>query len=105
MLAAQPLRHRGRNRSVQHYAVLKQEHGRIAEAAARQRYAEPLDARLIVRVPKPMLKDLTAARREAAVRQGRILTSQPALRPHGAAPAYRPRARRRPLYSMAPAPV
>lgn len=104
MLAVQPFRPRGLGRSVQHYAELKQEHGRVAEALARQRYAEPLDAKLIVRVPKPMLRELTAARRETAARQGRVLAAQPTVRPQGSAPAYRPR-RRRLLYALAPMPL
>lgn len=62
-------------RSVQHYAVLKQEHGRIAEAAARARTAKPLDNKLIVRVPKPVLRELTAARRAPTTLQ----TLQPAM--------------------------
>ena len=87
-------------RSVQHYAALKQQQARLADAAARARTAEPLDSKLIVRIPKPMLRDLTAARRELAARQGRRLAPSPVLRPRGAAPSYRPR-----HYVMAPAPM
>lgn len=118
-------------RSVQHYAVLKQQHGQIADAAARARTAKPLDSKLIIRVPKPVLRELTALRRppvtqqalKPAVPQPVIAVPQRApvlrleditapkpmmvvqpVRPAALPPAYWPSHRRRPMTS-APMPV
>lgn len=117
-------------RSVQHYAVLKQEHGRIADAAVRARSAKPLDSKLIVRVPKPVLRELTAARRVPTTLQTlQPRTPQPVIavpqrapvlrreetpapkpvmmqpvRPAALPPAYWPSHRRRPM-TNAPMPA
>ena len=64
-------------RSIQHYAALKQDHGRIAQAAARARTTQPLDTKLMVRVPKPVLRELTAVRRPLPLQQ----VMKPAPRP------------------------
>ena len=56
-------------RSIQHYATLKQDHGRIAQASARTRTAKPLDTKLMVRIPRPALRELTYARRATVLQQ------------------------------------
>lgn len=66
-------------RSVQHYAALKLAHGRVAEAAARTRTTKPLDNKLTVRVPKPVLRELTAVRRPLARQQALQPTPQPII--------------------------
>ncbi len=75
-----------------HYAVLKQEAAIVAERAVRERYAETPRLELAVQVPKPLLREATAARREVAAPQERpIITPSPAPRPPGALPSYRRR--------------
>lgn len=85
-----PLNRRA-DRPRNHYAVLKQEAALVAERAARDRYAETPHRQLIVQVPKPVLREATAVRREVAARQRRPITPTPALRPPGASPSYRRR--------------
>lgn len=66
-------------RSIQHYAALNQTHGRVAEAMARTRNAQPLGTALAVRIPKPALRELTAARRAPVLRQEAKPTLQPII--------------------------
>lgn len=82
-----------------HYTILKQEAAMIAERTVRDRYATTPEVQLAIQVPKPLLLEATAARRELAARQRRPITPSPALRPP--APSYR----RRRHYAMAPQPV
>mgnify|MGYP003385927437 CR=1 FL=1 len=72
-----------------HYAILKQEAAIQAERAVRDRYAQTPNVELAVQVPKPLLLEATAARREVAVRQARPIAPTPALRPTAVLPSYR----------------
>ena len=76
-----------------HYAALKIEAALVSDRATRDRYAETPQRQLIVQIPKPVLREATAARREVAVRQRRPIAPSPVLRPHGAMSSYH-RARR-----------
>lgn len=68
----------------------------IAERAARDRYATTPTVQLAIQVPKPLLLEATATRRELAARQRRPIAPPPSL-----APSYR----RRRHYAMALQPV
>lgn len=85
----QMTRDRRATRPRNHYAVLKQEAAVVAERAVRDRYAQTPQTELAVQVPRPLLREATAARQEVAARQRRPITPSPALRPHGAFPSYR----------------
>jgi hypothetical protein len=78
------------------YAALHQQHAKTQAYLVGLRYAVPLELGLTVNVPKPRIKEMTAARKEIIERKtGKPVKESQAAHIAGMKPAYRPRALRR----------